>query len=91
MYNDGTRIEQEKFDQTRGELADQFTGLAQELVHLDGLWQFAGKHYEDRLIRIRIDSGSRGGTTFLRSYKEILKSRFQQLDIWITAHEIEII
>ncbi|MCI0681136.1 MAG: hypothetical protein L0Y71_03445 [Gemmataceae bacterium] len=28
---------------------------------------------------------------YLRSYKEILKQRFQQIDIWITAHEIQIL
>lgn len=43
------------------------------------------------MLRIRIDSGDPGAVTFLKSYKETLKSRFDQLDIWITAHEIEVI
>jgi len=27
----------------------------------------------------------------MRTYKEILKTRFRQIDIWIAAHDIEII
>jgi len=28
---------------------------------------------------------------FFKTYKETLKSRFQQIDVWITAHSVEVI
>jgi len=90
-YNDGTEIEREKFDQTTGELSHRFSGLSQDLVRVHGYWRSGGKTYHDKLLRVRIDSDDPKATVFFKSYKEILKPRFQQVDIWITAHEIEII
>ena len=28
---------------------------------------------------------------FLRQFKEVLKTRFEQPDIWITAHDVDLI
>ncbi len=47
--------------------------------------------YRDELWRIRIDTRDPAAASFFRSYKEVLKARFRQIDIWITAHEIEVI
>lgn len=90
-YNDGTEIERLKIDQTTGELGQRFIGLSQDLVRVHGFWRSGGKSYHDKLLRIRIDSTDPKATAFFKSYKETLKTRFQQIDIWITAHEIEII
>ncbi|GEM_PF-3297477 len=90
-YNDGTEIERLKIDQTTGDLGQRFFGLSQDLVRVHGLWRSGGQSYHDKLLRIRIDSDDPKATAFFKSYKEILKPRFQQIDIWITAHEIEII
>jgi hypothetical protein len=44
------------------------------------------------LIRITVDSPEpEEAKAFLRQYKEVLKGRFEQLDIWITAHDVELI
>lgn len=51
----------------------------------------AATRYRDYLIRIRIDSNDETATAFFKQYKETLKAHFRQIDIWITAHEIEII
>jgi len=90
-YNDGTAIERQKFDQTTGELSERFSGLSQDLVRVHGFWKSAGTSHHDKLLRIRIDSDDPKAAGFFRSYKPLLKTRFQQLEIWITAHEIEII
>ena len=89
--NDRTEIERAKFDQTTGELSERFAGLSQDLVRVHGFWRSGGKSYHDKLLRIRIDSNDAKATAFFKAHKEILEERFQQLDIWITAHEIEII
>lgn len=90
-FNDGTAVEHEKITQTTEELSDHFGGTTQDLLRATGVWKYGGTRYRDELLRIRIDSDDGGAETFLRSYKTILKQRFQQIDIWITAHDIRVI
>jgi len=60
-------------------------------VHVRGVWQYKGTVYRDDLIRLRIDTADPEAIPFLKAYKKQVKVRFKQLDIWITAQEIEII
>jgi len=90
-YNDGSLIEPEKFDQTADELCDRFGGITQDTVQVTGTWKYGGTRYRDRLLRIRLDTTEKEATAFLRKAKENWKKRFQQIDIWITSHEIEIL
>jgi hypothetical protein len=90
-YNDGTLIEPEKFDQTREELSERFGGITEDTVRITGTWKYGGTRYRDDLFRIRIDTNDPSAASFFQDKKEIWKERFQQIDIWITAHEIEII
>jgi len=90
-YNDGTGIEPEKFDQTAEELSERFGGITQDRVLIVGSWKYGGTRYRDDLMRIRIDTNDPAATAFFKVYKELLKERLQQIDIWIIAHEIEII
>ena len=90
-YNDGTLIEPEKFDQTAEELCNRFGGVTQDTVRITGTWKYGGTRFRDDLIRLRIDTDDPTANAFLQAQKEAWKQRFQQIDIWITAHEIEII
>jgi hypothetical protein len=90
-YNDGTPIEAEKFDQTAEELCERFGGISQDTVRVFGTWIYGGVRYRDELLRLRLDTDDPSTTSFLKTQKEIWKERFQQIDIWITAAEIEII
>jgi hypothetical protein len=42
-------------------------------------------------MRFRVDTRDPHAKAYFKSHKEIWKTRFQQLDIWITMHEIEVI
>jgi hypothetical protein len=90
-YNDGTEIEPEKFDQTAEELCEHFGGITQDTVRVTGTWKYGGTRYRDILLRIRVDSNDPTASAFLKASKEVWKERFRQIDIWITAHEIEIL
>jgi hypothetical protein len=90
-YNDGTLIEAEKFDQTAEELCDRFGGVTQDSVRITGTWKYGGTRYRDELLRMRVDTKDPFAIAFLQAKKEFWKTRFQQIDIWITAYEIEII
>jgi hypothetical protein len=90
-YNDGTLVEPEKFDQTAEDLCDRFGGVAQDTVRITGTWKYGGARYRGDLFRIRIETNDPTVTSFFQEKKEIWKERIQQIDIWITASEIEII
>ncbi len=90
-YNDGRLIEPEKFDRTAEELCDRFGGVTQDTVRITGTWKYGGSRYRDELLRMRIDTNDPTANAFLQTRKVIWKERFEQIDIWITAHEIEVI
>jgi hypothetical protein len=91
-YNDGGAIEPEKFALTHQELVRQFGATTVDTTRPSGTWLYRGTLYQDLLIRITVDSPEpEAAKAFLRQYKEVLKVRFEQLDIWIAAHDIELI
>jgi hypothetical protein len=90
-YNDGKDVEPEKFDQTAEELSDHFGAVTVDTVRITGTWKYGGARYRDSLIRLRVDTRDATAISFFQQMKEIWKGRFQQIDIWITAHEIEVI
>jgi hypothetical protein len=89
-YNDGTLIEAEKFDQTADELCERSGGVTQDTVRITGTWRYGGTRYRDDLFRMRIDTNDPSASEFLRTQKETWNVRFQQIDVWITATEIEV-
>jgi len=90
-YNDGTVIEPERFDRTAEDLCERFGGVTQDTVRITGTWKYGGTRYRDTLLRIRIDTTDPTAAAFLTAQKVIWKERFRQLDIWITAHQIDIL
>jgi hypothetical protein len=90
-YNDGSDIEPEKFDQTAEELCERFGAITQDTVRITGTWKYGGTRYRDTLIRIRVDTTDPTAPDFLKAKKELWKGRFRQIDIWITAHQIDIL
>lgn len=91
-YNDGRRIEPEKFFQTNEDLIAKFGATSTDSVIVQGRWKYQSILYEDRLIRIRIDTqDDEANKDFFRDYKASLKTRFEQEDIWITAQPIDVI
>lgn len=91
-YNDGAEIEKEKFDQTHKELLEEFGATTFDSVVAYGRWVYKGLVYEDQVLRFRVDTKSaKKSQAFFKKYKKVLKERFRQLDIWITAHDLEVI
>jgi len=63
-----------------------------DAVLVSGRWMYQSTHYEDKLIRMRVDGKDLPAHWgFFRAYKEVLKQRFEQEDIWITAYGIDVI
>lgn len=57
-----------------------------------GRWVYQSTVFHDQLVRVRIDAEETAENgQAMRNLKETLKARFEQLEIWITAHRIDII
>jgi hypothetical protein len=73
-------------------LREQFGAASWETQTLRGSWEHEGIVHQDNLARLFVDVPDRPEhREFFRQFKETLKVRFQQLDIWITSHPIDVI
>jgi hypothetical protein len=92
FYNDGRQIEREKFLQTDDDLIQRFGAISTDTVTVRGQWLYQSTLYVDQLIRVRLDLQDTPEIwQEVRAFKEALKTRFDQVDIWITAHRIDVI
>ncbi|PWU15836.1 MAG: hypothetical protein C5B50_14755 [Verrucomicrobia bacterium] len=70
----------------------RFHGVSWENQIVRGIWQESGVIYRDNNTRLILDvPDSAGSREFITNLKQRLKTRFQQLDIWITSHLIDVI
>ena len=91
-YNDGSPVEPEKYLITRREIAARFGALTFLPQPILGEWSHQEIRYEDINIRIVVDvEDTPQNSEFFATFKQVLKERFRQLDIWIVSHEIRIV
>lgn len=92
-YNDGGEVETEKLLRTKQELAERFGALTVDPYPVQDVWTYEGAVYQDVLLKYVIDleEDTAGVQTFFREFKEELKARFQQFDIWIVAYPIRVV
>ena len=89
-FNDGRPVPESLRGEVVLELRQQFRALTCETQVLQGFWESEGVFYEDQLVRIYLDlPDTADNREFFKRYKERLKERFQQLDIWITSHLVD--
>ena len=92
LFNDGRPVPESLLALTFTELRHQFGAASWETQTLRGEWQHEGVVYKDNLARFFVDVPDRPEhREYFRQFKETLKARFQQLDIWITSHPIDVI
>ena len=91
-FNDGSPVSDELVVDTLLELRQQFGAVSSETQTIRGVWQHQGQVYRDDLIRVFVDARDIPEVReFFAAFKQTLKNRFQQLDIWITAYQIEVL
>jgi hypothetical protein len=92
FYNDGRPVEREKFVETDDEVVQRFGAASTDTVVVRGRWLYQSTLYQDQLIRVRLDvEDTPERWQSVRNLKETLKVRFDQVDIWITAHRVDIV
>jgi len=63
-----------------------------ETQTIRGTWTFEAEVFRDDLIRVYVDAeDAPENKVFFVRFKETLKARFDQLDIWMTTYPVEIL
>jgi hypothetical protein len=92
FYKNGKKIEANKFLETDKELRKRFKGCSM-MPNFKGTW--IGNHgivHRDRNTGFWVDvSNTKENLLFFKQYKNILKKRFKQEEIYIVGHEIYVI
>jgi hypothetical protein len=66
--------------------------ISSETQTIRGRWHHEGVAYRDDLVRVFVDVPDEPeARQFFAEYKERLKGRFQQLDIWMTTYLVEVL
>src|SRR5260370_39392776 len=90
--NNGQPIPDSLIADTLVELEQHFGAVSSETQIIRGQWRHLGQSYRDELVRVFVDVVDTGESReFFVTYKNQLKGRFQQLDIWMTTYLIEVI
>lgn len=91
-FNDQQPVPDELVADTLLDLERQFGAVSSETQIIRGLWQQEGQSYRDELVRVFVDvADTSENRAFFEEFKERLKARFRQLDIWVTTYLVEVI
>jgi len=91
-FNNGDPVSKGLLADTVQELEDRFGAVSSETQVIHGRWQSGGRAFQDDLIRIYVDvEDSSEVRDFFVAFKKRAKTRFQQLDIWLISHAIDIL
>ncbi len=92
VFNDGTPVPEALPAQTFCELRAHFGAASWETQVVKGGWELSGIVYHDNLTRFFVDvPDAPEHRAFFKQFKQRLKQRFQQLEIWITSHPMDVI
>jgi len=91
-FNDGQTVPDELIADTLIELEERFGAVSSETQPIHGLWRHEDQLYRDELIRVFVDTlDVAESRAFFTEFKERMKERFQQIDIWMTTYPIEVL
>jgi hypothetical protein len=91
-FNDGSAVPDAAIADTLLELEQRFGAVSCETQTIRGQWRHENQSYRDDLMRVFVDAADDADSRqYFVEFKEQLKSRFQQIDIWMTTYLIEVI
>jgi hypothetical protein len=91
-FNDGRPVPPELVADTVLRLREHFGAVSWESQTIQGQWQHEGIVYRDDLVRLFLDvADTAEHRQFFLRFKERVKTDFQQLDIWLTSHPIDVL
>jgi hypothetical protein len=91
-FNDGLEVPSALIAETLIDLRKRFGAVSAETQIIRGQWEHKGEIFRDEHMRLFIDvPDTSENRAFFARYKDLLKTRFKQLDIWITSHPVDVI
>ena len=91
-FNEGQAVPEELIADALLELEQQFGAVSSETQIIRGLWRHEGQSHRDELVRVFVDvPDAAESRQFFVEFKERLKARFRQIDIWMTTFPIEVL
>jgi hypothetical protein len=91
-FNDGQPVPDALISETLTELEDHFGAVSWETQTFRGRWRHEEQVYSDDLIRVVIDVEDLANhRIFFSEFKEQLKARFRQIEIYMTTHLIDVV
>jgi hypothetical protein len=91
-FNDGQSVPDALISDTLIDLEDHFGSVSWETQVIRGRWRHEEDLYSDDLMRVVIDvEDLPEHRQFFQDFKERLKSRFRQIEIYMTTHLIDIV
>lgn len=91
-FNDGQPIPDDLIVDTIMELEEQFGAVSSETQAIRGYWRHEEQLYRDELVRLFVDTlDVPENQQFFVDFKERLKERFQQIEIWMTTYPIDVL
>ncbi len=91
-FNNGQPVPRSLICQTIEELEARFGGVSWEQQIVRGVWRHEGEVFQDDSTRLVLDvADTAENRAFFVRFKQQLKVRFQQLDIWLTSQPIEVL
>jgi hypothetical protein len=92
LFNDGNPVPESVVAETLVELEQRFGAVSSETQTTRGRWHHEGGTFRDDLVRVFVDVPDEPEVRqFFAEYKELLKGRFRQLDIWMTTYPIDVL
>lgn len=91
-FNDGRPVPDELIADVLLELRERFGAVSCETQPIRGLWQQQEQVFRDDLIRVFVDvSDVPANREYFVGFKETVRTKFQQMDIWLTTYPVEVI
>jgi len=91
-FNDGRPVPEELVATTLLELRQEFGAVSWETQVIRGMWQHQGIVFRDDLVRVFVDVADvASNREFFRQLKERLKTRFRQIEIWMTTYPVDVV
>jgi hypothetical protein len=89
-FNDGQPVPEALGAEVFLDLRERFGATSCETQVIRGVWRRGEALFRDDLTRMFVDvPDTRENMEFFTQYKERLKERFQQVEIWITTYLVE--
>ena len=91
-FNDGEPVPPDLIAATLLELERRFGAVSCETQIIQGIWQQEGSRFRDELTRVFIDAAdTRATRAFFLRFKQTLKTRLRQHEIYVTSYPIDVL